>query len=302
MRSDCFLAVGGLALLVMAGTGHAQQKKPQGGIYWAATAEAIAAGTELCKHFDTPSLEEQRNKLLQKYGNELVDAEISPQKKSGRVFSAHRYDSVNNENIDYFYFDNIKACELHQAALLKNKSREASPAADEDKTSSDPILSIAARLKKADKEHQHKEQEQENNRNLIMAAKAKLEKDYRKYAWEVFNDLKKQGIHFNDVVMPKDSSCENQRIDSRSGGEFIVYRTGCTDTITVTFEVRNGNKASLSALVNTKEQAIDEIDFNKNCEIILNSYTYSCPKLMKPEMSATIRKNVRESIAKDLAN
>lgn len=111
-----------MVLVLVSANPMAEAVEPQptqGGIFWAATFEAMAAGMERCKHFDTVSLEEQMNRLTKKYGNELKGAKIINREDGLRVFVANRYDKSTGENVVYAYFDSINACEEFQTKVLQ---------------------------------------------------------------------------------------------------------------------------------------------------------------------------------------
>lgn len=97
-----------------------EQPVDQEGIYWATTSDLISAGMARCKHFDTPNLEEQKNRLIKKYGKELKYAQVVSTKTSGKMFTATRFDKETFEDIDYVYFNTLSDCEAFQADILKN--------------------------------------------------------------------------------------------------------------------------------------------------------------------------------------
>lgn len=102
----------------------AYAEPPQGGIYWASPSDAVAAGMERCKHFDTPSLEDQKDRLTKKYGSDLKDAIIQAADDGVRVFTAVRHNQETNEDIKYTYFDSLNACEDFQSKALQGSVSE----------------------------------------------------------------------------------------------------------------------------------------------------------------------------------
>lgn len=108
-------------------------QEKQGGIYWAAPPDAIAAGTDPCKRFDTPSLDAQKIKLSTKYGDELKDARLTEQVDGSFMFSAYRTDITTNQVIKYAYFETKTACEFFQANTQKEAQQNTSTTVSENK-------------------------------------------------------------------------------------------------------------------------------------------------------------------------
>ena len=74
---------------------------------------------ERCRQFNTPNLEEQRDKLIKKYGDNVKDAKIITQEDGSRVFVASRRDQVTGEDVKYAYFDTLAACNSYQDQVFK---------------------------------------------------------------------------------------------------------------------------------------------------------------------------------------
>lgn len=164
---------------------------------------------------------------------------------------------------------------------------------------------LATTLKQRDQDVQRKDNNEKTTRELIHAAKERLEREYIAASWDMFSELKRQGVRFKtNLRLPDNPMCASKILDQRSNGEFTVYRAHC-DSVYVNFWPEGSkNAASISATIVQGTRAMNDFKFDSNCNItidLLADKTYTCPDLMKPETSAIIRRDVREIITKQLS-
>jgi hypothetical protein len=165
--------------------------------------------------------------------------------------------------------------------------------------------SLAESLKKRDQQMQSQEREKKSNREMILAAKERLETAYIKAAWEFFSELKAQGVRFkNNLPLPSTSFCETSIIEERSDGEFIIFRANCDGVYVNFWPTGSQNAVILSAAIIYGRATMADLKFDNNCIIaldLLENKKYTCPSIMKPNMLAIVRRDVRELINKELS-
>jgi len=103
-----------------------------GEVYWASSPDAIAAGTERCKKFNSKNVEEQLGKLKAKYGSQLVNEKIVKLDDDSLAFFAERNDPTSGQLVKYAYFDSLAACSEHQKKQDLLSSNENLSTSDQD--------------------------------------------------------------------------------------------------------------------------------------------------------------------------
>jgi hypothetical protein len=169
----------------------------------------------------------------------------------------------------------------------------------------DSTSSLATTLKQRDQEAQRKENAEKTTRKLILSAKERLEREYIAASWDIFNELKQQGVRFRtDLTLPSNPMCSSTILDKRSDGEFIVFGAHC-DGVYVNFWPAGATEnVVLNATLVYGNRNIDDIKFDNTCIILLHLFEYkkyTCPDLLKPEASSIIWRDVRELITKQLS-
>lgn len=121
-----------LALFSRINQAEEDRRPNQVGVYWAAPFDAIAAGMERCHQFSTPSLEDQRDRLIKKYGSDLKGVKIITREDGSHVFVANRHDQATGEDVKYAYFDSLAACNSYQDQVFNIYLQEQQIAKQED--------------------------------------------------------------------------------------------------------------------------------------------------------------------------
>ncbi len=165
--------------------------------------------------------------------------------------------------------------------------------------------SLATTLKQRDQEAQRKESAEKTTRELILSAKERLEREYIAASWDIFNELKQQGVRFRtDLTLPSNPMCSSTILDRRSGGEFIVFRAHCDGVYVNFWPAGATHDVVLDATIVYGSRTMADIKFDNACIIaldLLEDKKYTCPDLLKPEVSSIIWRDVRELITKQLS-